>query len=96
MTNQNEAIKAIRQYANAHEVYQKTSFECSRLTSTGTHQTVTVEILDAGSQVNPELRYQCVVTRQDGRQTTGNTASSIEDALSIVHWTELDLPIEPN
>jgi hypothetical protein len=72
------------------EVSQITSFECYRKAKDGTTQKVIVEILDAGIDVNPELRYQCEARTKDGKIATGNPASSIDDVISTVHWHELD------
>jgi hypothetical protein len=72
------------------EVYHITSFECYRKAKDGTTQEVVVEILDAGSDVNPELRYQCVARTKDGKMASGNPASSIDDVISTVHWYDLD------
>jgi hypothetical protein len=72
------------------EVSHITSFECYRKAKDGTTQKVIVEILDAGLDVNPELRYQCEARTEDGKMATGNPASSIYDVISTVHWHELD------
>lgn len=72
------------------EVYHKDSFECIRNLGTGEMQTVEVTILDAGPDGDPQLRYRCVATTQDGKMATGNPADSIDMAVMIVHWQELD------
>jgi len=76
--------------AGLFEVSHITSFECYRKAKNGTVQEVVVQILDAGSDVNPELRYQCVARTKDGKMVTGNPASSIYDVIATVHWYELD------
>lgn len=86
-----EIINHLKKVSGFLEVYHKTSFECSRKAKDGSEQEVLVEILDAGPDVEkPQLRYQCVATTKDGKIATGNPADSIDVALSIVHWHDLD------
>jgi predicted RNA binding protein YcfA (HicA-like mRNA interferase family) len=72
------------------EVYHKTSFECYRERKSGGVQTVTVEVLDAGSSVQPSLRYHIHAIGEDGKKATGNPADSIDVLLATVHWGDLD------
>lgn len=83
-------IKRLKELTGSSEVYHKTSFECYRKAKDGNAQEVLVEILDAGPDVDPQLRYQCIAKTKDGKTATGNPAASIDDVLSIVHWYDLD------
>jgi hypothetical protein len=74
------------------DIHHVTSFRCYRRTSDDEMQTLIVEIHDAGPDVTPELRYSCMALTEDGRFATGNPGRSIEEALAIVHWGELDQP----
>ena len=85
-----EIINHLKRVSGFFEVYHKTSFECYRKAKDGSEQEVLVEILDAGPDVDPQRRYQCVATTKDGKIATGNPAASIDVALSIVHWHDLD------
>ncbi len=72
------------------EVSHVTSFDCHRVAKDGTGQEVRVEILDAGLEVDPYLRYQCVATTKDGKVVTGNPDSSIDGVIYTVQWHRLD------
>ncbi len=85
-----EIINHLKRVSGFFEVYHKTSFECYRKAKDGSEQEVLVEILDAGSDVDPQRRYQCVATTKDGKIATGNPAASIDVVLSLVHWQDLD------
>lgn len=54
------------------------------------NQEVSFEILDAGPNVDPRLRYLCVAKANDEKTATGNPDSSIEFALENIHWIHLD------
>ena len=72
------------------EVYEKTEFSCYRTRKDGSMQNVTVTILDAGINSPANLRYHVHAEADDGAKATGNPENSIETALSIVHWGDLD------
>ena len=72
------------------EVYGKTEFSCYRTHKDGSIQNVTVTILDAGINSPANLRYHVHAEADDGATATGNPENSIESALSIVHWGDLD------
>jgi hypothetical protein len=71
------------------EISHKTSFVGYRKTEQGGAYRVSIDILDAGEGAG-NIRYHCVPTREDGKIAAGNEASSIEDAIRLVHWWELD------
>jgi hypothetical protein len=83
-------IGRLKKVTGSYEVHHKTSFQCFRRAKDGSDQDVTVEIWDAGPDVNPNLRYTCVAKAVDGRSATGNPDFSIDAVLTHVHWSELD------
>ena len=54
----------------------------------GTDMAVIVKIRDYGA--DSPSRYYCVAEDEDGRIATGNPEKSIDTALALVHWSELD------
>lgn len=50
---------------------------------------VTVKILDMGPD-HPKNRYACVATSKNGKEATGNSDSTLEGAIGLVHWNNLD------
>lgn len=89
--NPDDVRKALQKTygANFHEVHHVTTFRGYRTTSTGESQLVIVDILDLGPDAR-DFRYSCHALTEDGRFATGNPADSIDHALSIVHWDDLD------
>jgi hypothetical protein len=82
--------------AELSEVSRKTntSFTGWRETPRG-RQCVTVEIFDCGATVAPDLRYFAVAITDDGVRADSNNAPSVEVAISLLHWTDLDTPPRP-
>ena len=72
------------------EVYQKTDFLIYRQRKDGFSQGVTVTILDAGLDSPAGTRYHAYAEATDGATASGNPENSIDVALSIVHWGDLD------
>ena len=87
--NEADVMKQLKKYARFFEIYHKTSFCGYRRKANGEEQEVSVDIRDRGSEAG-NSRYSCVATTNDGKMATGNSASSIEEAISFVHWWELD------
>jgi hypothetical protein len=79
---------------NMEEIYQVTTFRCYRTAANGVPQTVIVNVLDAGPDVPSDLRYSCVALTQEGHFAAGNPGGTIDEALAIVHWGQLDRPPE--
>ena len=86
----NEVIRKLKKHADIFEVYHKITFSCFRTNKEGNPQAVEVEILDAGPDVNPNIRYHCVAKTEDGKMATGNPAESLSLVLTILHWEDLD------
>jgi hypothetical protein len=77
-----EIIDELKRIDGVFEAYQVLStYQFIRNAKSGNIQTVTVDMLDAGQSVDPNLRYHCVARSDDGRTATGNPDSSIEDVL---------------
>jgi hypothetical protein len=72
------------------EAYYVTTFRCHRKTKSGGAQGVTVEIYDSGTQEGSTSRYRCLARSDDGKEASGKAASSINTALLMVHWQDLD------
>jgi hypothetical protein len=85
-----EIINQLKKTIGAFEGYHTTSFKFHRNMKSGDTQDVTVEILDAGSDVDSQLRYHCIARTEDGKVATGNPASSIDEVISLVQWHKLD------
>jgi hypothetical protein len=75
--------------ANFFEVYEVHSFEGYRETADGSNQEVNVKILDMGPGA-AHLRYSVKATSEDGKVARGNPAGTIDEAIAITHWIELD------
>lgn len=87
--NEEDIMKKLKKDAGFFEIYHKTSFWGYRRNANGETQEVSVDILDMGSEAG-DSRYSCVANTNDGKTATGNPASSIDVAISIVHWRDLD------
>jgi hypothetical protein len=77
---------------NMDEIYHVTTFRCYRRSRETSMQEVIVEILDMGPNAQADLRYSCHASTEDGRFATGNPGKTIDEALAIVHWGDLDRP----
>ena len=85
------ALDRLRDYVGGG-VYRKIDFVSYRETRDGRHQEVAITILDAGANSPAHLRYHCVARSEDGKQASGNPSESLEAALTMVHWSDLDPP----
>lgn len=83
-----KVIKEIKDH-DFFEVYHKTSFKCYKDNDDGSSQQVDIDIFDAGSEKG-NLRYSIEARAENGNFATGNPASSIDEALDIVHWGDLN------
>jgi hypothetical protein len=89
--NRDNLLRKVKKLTASYEVhYLVASLKCYRRTASGQEQEVTVQIYDAGPDVNPSLRYSVMATSDDGKSATGNPDSTIEMALAHCHWNELD------
>lgn len=56
----------------------------------GTTTKVTVTVYDRGLNAAADYRYHVDAVTEEGARATGNPAESIESALAMVHWHNLD------
>ena len=71
------------------ETYRKKTFTAARHRKDGGEEMVTIEVTDGGPSAE-DTRFSCVATSAGGKVCSGNSASTIEQALATVHWWELD------
>jgi len=85
MIDAEDVKKNLRKFGGFSRFYEKKSFHGYRKTAKGKEQEVDVDVeYDNG-------RYICIATRRDdGKSVTGNPAESLLEAISFVHWYELD------
>jgi hypothetical protein len=61
-------------------------YRCTRTQKDGRHQHLEVRVVQAAGG-----KYWCEAVSDDGKtDTVGNAADSVREALSFVHWWELD------
>lgn len=75
--------------AKFFEVYEVHSFEGYRQAADGSNQEVNVKILDMGPDAGDQ-RYSVEAISEDGKIARGNPARTVDEAIAITHWTELD------
>lgn len=84
-----EVIKALERNGDLSEIREVRYFEGYRDTADGSPQTVHIKIYDGGPEAG-DMRYSCEATTESGKVTRGNEAESIDVALAITRWNELD------
>ena len=90
MENALDEIMKTKDVSGIFEVYHTMTFLCYRTPKPGAAaQEVIVEIHDAGPAAG-DHRYSVHAKADDDKLAAGNSAASVEEALSIVHWDELD------
>jgi hypothetical protein len=72
------------------EVFEEHTFRCYRRDKDGNLQKVTLTVLDAGPNGDSDLRYQVLATTAEGYVASGNPDATLDAALAIVHWENLD------
>ena len=76
----------LESFGDITELYEVTTFIGYR-----DLKRVTIRILDQGEECpDPSLRFACDATQEDGKKAGGNNAGSIDEAIGIVHWDDLD------
>ena len=76
--------------ADLFEAYEVRTFRAYRNTKDGGVHAVAAEILDSGPRVERDLRYSCMSTADDGSTAVGNHEASLETALAVAPWSDLD------
>jgi hypothetical protein len=72
--------------AEVAEAYTATTFTGNR-----NGKRVSVEIRDMGADCpKPMIRYSCRVVQADGKVASGSDMATAPEAVSVVHWFELD------
>lgn len=87
--SETDILQRLKQISRISEVYHVTEYQGYREDHQGRHQEVTIRILDAGPETEV-ARYHVYAQSTDGRGATGNPAHSIDLALALVHWGDLD------
>jgi len=86
MPDNSSIRRSLESFGDVTEVYEVTMFTGYR-----NGNLVTVRILDQGPDCSsPEIRFACDVVQDDGKKAGGNNASTLDEAIAIVHWEELD------
>lgn len=86
MTDRNSIRKKLESFGGVTELYEVTAFTGHR-----NNKDVSVRILDQGPDCSiPENRFICEVTQDDGKEAGGNPARTVDEAIGIVHWENLD------
>ena len=89
MEHESRALNCLKKMAGIFEASRTTTYTCSRKTRAGTVQEVRVDILDAGPD-NPDARYRVVALSETGKRASGKAGHSIEVAVGMVPWWNLD------
>ena len=86
MSNRSNVREVIQSFGEIEELYEVQTFTGFR-----NKRRVIVSLLDLGPNCDkPQLRFVCKVEQEDGKKATGNNAATIDEAIAIVHWSELD------
>lgn len=89
--DRSELLRRLRLDGGLLEVSQVTYYKGYRKDRTGAVYEVTVEVWDAGPDVEPrEHRFSIRASDDDGRTADGCSAASLEQALTTVRWADLD------
>ena len=83
-----DVIEHLKRVGGIFAAYQVTTFKAYRRDKAGVEREVTVEVWDAGP--DSPRRYSVVATDEKGRQAGGNSHISLQAAIAMVHWWDLD------
>lgn len=84
-----DALAKLKEMSGAFEAYHRMSYVCHRTRRDGTIDRIDVDILDAGP--HEPLRYSVHArSKVSGKTAGGNSHASLEAALALVHWGDLD------
>ncbi|MGC2237120.1 MAG: hypothetical protein WA584_13220 [Pyrinomonadaceae bacterium] len=83
-----EIIEQLKERSKCFELYEVTTYKGYRTGKDGNVQDVNIEIFDAGE--GKSHRYHVEATTNDGKMATGNPQDSLNDAITLVHWQDLD------
>jgi hypothetical protein len=82
-------LEKLKTLGAIYEAHYATSFICFRRRAEGSTEEITVYVLDRGPQ-DPATRYLCEVRPESDTRVVGTPCESIEKALSVVPWDDLD------
>jgi hypothetical protein len=82
-------LETLKTIGAIYEAHLATSFTCFRRRPEGSTEEVTVNVLDRGLQ-DPATRYLCEVRSEHGKRIVGTPCESVEKAISVVQWDDLD------
>jgi hypothetical protein len=82
-------LEKLKTLGAIYEAHHATSFMCFRRRAEGSTEEIMVYVLDRGPQ-DPATRYLCEVRSESGRRIVGIPCESIEKAISMVQWDDLD------
>ena len=86
MTDHRLTRDQLKLFGEVTELYEVTTFIGYR-----NHKSITVRILDLGPECdNPLIRFMCEAVQEDGKEARGNNAQTVDEAISGVHWKDLD------
>lgn len=89
--NAKEIMKTLKRSGDIYELYEIKMFRGYRKDKTGQSKNVDVSVFDMGEDCdNKQARFYCSVIQSDGKTATGNEAATVEEAIEIVHWFDLD------
>ena len=91
-----ELLDAFRKVSGAFELYQvigKFTGHRHCKGEGGDVKEITIEVLDRGPSY-PNDRFMVDVVDQDGRIAGGSTGETVDVAMQIAHWDELDSPLD--
>lgn len=81
-------IEALNRAAGGSEAWRVHTFTMERESPAHGYQTVTVTLLDRGSEISP--RYAVYGTTEGGQRCAGNSGDDLGTVIGTVHWYQLD------
>lgn len=88
-----EMLELVRKASQVSDLHQVTTFKGSRKDKGGVVRDVTIEVWDMGA-AETQGRFRVTATDSGGRVATGNRATTLEQALEAVRWSDLDAPMQ--
>jgi hypothetical protein len=82
-------LEKLKTLGAIYEAHYATSFVCFRRRAEGSTEEITVHVLDRGPE-DPATRYLCEVRSESGKRMVGTPCESIDKAISVVQWDDLD------
>ena len=83
-----EIIDRLKKASGCFELYHATTFKGYGNDEKGNVREVTITILDEGAPT--PTRYHVYAQDEKGRAATGNSNGSLDAAIAITHWGDLN------